>query len=484
MTGLQRASVALAILLSGLLLTTSCILLRHSDSWYTPKATGDGAGGAIVVYQDVKGSQRDFYTQRISADGRNLWGDRGALIGSTQSESYGFPVFDIVADGTGGVVIAWPDLSPNQFRSTKYVTKVSSQGEVLWRRDFVSFDRLISDGAGGAIIAFDHSIGADVIGYDETSFVLVRIDSQGNCPWGIQGISTRRQRYWPSSLRVVSDGSGGVIAIWEEMEGQVVPTPPSATYTSRIKAQGIDAKGNALWGDNGIILSTNPENTIFDEPSIASDGSGGAIVAWHQYPSGKVVGGSPEWFLQDILVQRIDSEGKILWSVGGVPLGIVRAAELAGPHTPLVVSEGSGGAIVMWEDLRNGLVSIYAQKVTADGTPVWQAGGVKVLYVKSNASLAFRQIVADGQGGAIVSCLFNEAGRILVQKLDSSGETVWPSSGVVVPRGDTTNYCLSADGQGGAIVSWGVGDPGKSYIQRVSPEGRLLWKDKGIRLSP
>jgi len=177
-----------------------------------------------------------------------------------------------------------------------------------------------------------------------------------------------------------------------------------------------------------------------------------------------------------------------LWQRGGIPLRIVQVAETASPHTPLVVSNDSEGAIVIWEDLRKGLASIYAQRISAAGRLSWQPGGVETLYVKSNASLAFRQIVADGQGEAIVSCRFNEAGTgkkgILVQKLDSAGKLVWPGSGIRVINGDTRNYSLSFDGQGGAIVSWGAGASGESYIQRVSAEGTILWKDKGIRLSP
>ena len=117
----------------------------------------DGTGGAIAVYEEVKShNERDFYAQRISPDGKTLWGNKGTLIGSSQSESYSFPVFDIVGDGTGGAIIAWPDLSPNQFQSTMYVSKVDSDGNIIWQKDFAYFDELISDGAGGAITAFDH----------------------------------------------------------------------------------------------------------------------------------------------------------------------------------------------------------------------------------------------------------------------------------------------------------------------------------------
>jgi hypothetical protein len=84
----------------------------------------------------------------------------------------------------------------------------------------------------------------------------------------------------------------------------------------------------------------------------------------------------------------------------------------------------------------------------------------------------------------VIEDLYDVDKGILVQKLDSSGRTLWPSNGIVAFNGDTTNYSLSFDRQGGAIVTWGMGTSGASYIQRVSWEGKLLWNSKGIRLSP
>jgi hypothetical protein len=131
--------ITISLLPLGLLSGISCTFLSHSDSTYTPKVINDGTGGAIAVYEEVKSSnERDFYAQRISPDGKTLWSGKGTLIGSNQSASYSFPVFDIAGDGTGGAIIGWPDFSPNQSQSTKQVTKIDSNGNILWRSDFAN----------------------------------------------------------------------------------------------------------------------------------------------------------------------------------------------------------------------------------------------------------------------------------------------------------------------------------------------------------
>jgi hypothetical protein len=204
--------VCLFFILFGLLPGTGCNLFTQSDSTYTPKVISDGTGGTIVVYEEVKsGNERDFYTQRINSAGKPLWGENGTLIGSSQSNSYSFPVFDIVGDGAGGAIVAWPDLSPGQFQNTMYISKVDSNGNIVWKKNFAFINQLISDGDGGVIIALD---GSSTTGNsNDAPIVVIRIDSQGNCPWGQQGVAIPRRNYWSSSLQVISDGANGVIAV-------------------------------------------------------------------------------------------------------------------------------------------------------------------------------------------------------------------------------------------------------------------------------
>lgn len=71
-----------------------------------------------------------------------------------------------------------------------------------------------------------------------------------------------------------------------------------------------------------------------------------------------------------------------------------------------IVSDGGGGAIITWQDLRGGVAyDIYAQYALAAGAldPVWPANG-RALCTAGNEQ-ANLNIVSDGVGGAIVTMI-------------------------------------------------------------------------------
>jgi hypothetical protein len=456
------------VLLSMAVSSAGCTCLLPSPLPYGPKVTGDSTGGAICVYEDIKGrNQRNFYAQKISPDGNILWGETGVLIGSGYKDSDSFFDLYIVSDGSGGAFVVWsayasePDwrAAPGQ-RQVPYVThltRVGIEGNILWQREIGAVYYMISDGSGGVIIA---SIS------EEQQLNVLKVDSEGNYPWGENGVPAYFGQY-EHSLHMTSDGSGGVIIVQQNL-----------TYTGsnfEVFVQKVGSGGSLPWGQKGILLY--PVGGA-EEVEIVSDELGGAIVAW-QVES------------RDIRVQRVDANGNVVWQQNGVPIGITKAVGEAFPHTPLLVSSGTGEAIVVWEDLRHGLASIYAQKIDADGNIKWQLGGEEVCYIKTNSSFWPRTAISDGSGGAIIACSYKEAETnkkgLLIQRLDMTGRAVW-DNGVVVTENDHDAHVISSDGQGGAIVAWGSGKslfkPEKSYVQRVDSVGKLLWGMEGIRLNP
>ena len=98
------------------------------------------------------------------------------------------------------------------------------------------------------------------------------------------------------------------------------------------------------------------------------------------------------------------------------------------------VSDGSGGAIIAWEDRRSGTnYDIYAQRVDSSGTPQWTANGIAVCTASDDQWDA--DIVSDGSGGAIITWHDYRSGNsyhIYAQRVDSSGINQWTANGVAV----------------------------------------------------
>ncbi len=65
-----------------------------------------------------------------------------------------------------------------------------------------------------------------------------------------------------------------------------------------------------------------------------------------------------------------------------------------------MTSDGSGGAIITWQDYRNGGYDIYAQRIDEDGFPLWTPDGIPVCTLSASGQ-GEPQIVSDGAGGAI-----------------------------------------------------------------------------------
>lgn len=470
----------IAVILSSLLLLTACP--GHVDSLYGLKVVGDDNGGAIALYEDKLGG--NIYIQKISPDGETMWGEKGVLLGSSNDKAYDFVNLKIMSDSAGGAIVVWHEY-PEKLHPSSNLARIDATGNIVWKRGFVYFNQMISDGSGGAIIAFDYNIGGvDLTGNDSKDLFLVRVDADGDYPWGLQGVTVPRGEYQDNTLQMDPDGSGGVIVVWEELQYPSEAKPGETISTGRIFTQKINSKGELEWGD-GVLVYTTPESTYVESPQIISNGSGGALVVWQQMYSGRIEGGSPEAEMMDIFVQKLDAGGNMLWKDGGLPLEINKNAKSAFPTQPLAVGDGLGGVIIIWRDSRD-KTGVYAQKVDSSGIVSWQAGGIQV----SSTSLNPRsQIVSGGFGEAAVAYSFQEDWKTLnAQKLDDDGQTAWPGNGVSVTEDGFAGYSISSDGQGGLILAWGVGkgtfSPEKAYVQRVSADGKLLWGDSGIRLNP
>jgi len=364
-----------------------------------PKATTDGAAGAIVVWQDARDLRLNIFARRVLAageldpswpiDGRALLADPAAL--ETAVDGQELPV--IASDGTGGAIVAWQD----------------------------------GRSAGGLDIFAQHVLRSGVV----------------DPAWPANGRALCTARGAQDNPAIVSDGAGGAIVTWMDRRG---------TFTDvDIFAQHVLASGvvDPRWPVDGVALSTAPALQL--SPNITSDGSGGAIVTWSDFrPAASAI---------DVYAQHVLNAGVVdpAWPVNGRALTLAPGTQI----DPTIVSDNAHGAIVSWEDQRDGPSHIFAQRVLGSSAiaPGWPANGLAVCV--STDDEVHPLLTSDGASGAIITWRDARSGlnhNPFAQHVLGTGsvDPGWPVNGraLTSSSGEQVAAAIVGDGAAGAIISW------------------------------
>ena len=370
----------------------------------------------------------------------------------------------IVSDGAGGAIITWYDRRSGSYDI--YSRRIDSTGAAQWTADGVAIctatlaqtsPTIVSDGSGGAIIAWaDYRSGSN---YD---IYAQKINSSGAVQWTANGVAICTETGDQDSPRIASDGSGGAIIVWRDGRGAALD----------IYSQRINSAGAVQWTANGVAICT--ATNIQSSPTIVSDGSGGAIITWQDNRSGTNL---------DIYSQRINSAGAAQWTADGVAICTATGDQ----ESPIIVSDGSGGAIITWPDLRNGNYDIYSQRISSTGVAQWTANGV-VICTATNLQDA-PTIVSDSLGGAIITWEDYRSGTnydIYSQRISSTGVVQWLANGVAIctATGDQDYPTIVSDGSAGAIITWYDRRSGNWHIysQRIDSTGAAQWTANGVAI--
>jgi len=419
-----------------------------------PAITSDGAGGAIATWGDARSGNDDVYVQRLNAAGVPQWTADGVALCTAAGNQNG-PA--ITSDGAGGAIVCWQD-GRNGANSDIYAQRVNAAGVPQWTADGVALcvaaaaqaaPRIASDGAGGAIVTwFDFRSGPFPDIYAR------RVNTTGVPQWTADGVALCIADDEQASPTIVSDAAGGAIVTWSD----------SRSHASRdIYAQRVDAAGAPQWTADGLALCTAAGDQV--NPTIISDDAGGAIVTWADHRSGT----------NDIYGRRVNAAGVPQWTANGVALCTAANNQLS----PAIASDLAGGAIVAWHDLRTGTNNdVYAQRASAAGVPLWTANGVALCTAIGNQ--LFPAIASDGAGGAIVAWqdLRGAAADIYARQVNSAGVPLWTADGVPLctAANSQDTPTIASDGAGGAIVTWSDfrnGTNSDIHAQNLVRYGRL-----------
>jgi len=405
------------------------------DSQTGPAITSDGGSGTIIAWQDHRSGNDDIYVQRTNGSSGVMWTVDGVAV-STAGGNQQQP--QIVGDGNGGAIIVWQD--DRNGNNDIYAQRVNSNGAVQWTTDGVvvctaPFDQfniaLISDGLGGAILTWEDNR-SNIVNCPD--IYAQRINSSGAGLWVANGVSVCNEASAQHGPRLVTDGSGGAFFTWYDNR--------AGDYD--IYAQRIASAGAEQWTTNGVATCTMATDQL--NPDICSDGAGGVIIAWYDYRS------STDY---DIYAQRQGPGGAVVWVVDGV---VMNNNEGYDQINPGIVSDGAGGAIVVWQDYITGTTSdIYAQRVASAGAVVWTATGVIICTAPGDQTNP--QIVTDGNSGAFITWEDYRnitSSDIYAQRIAGNSEINWPATGYVIcgADGNQSFPTMASDGSNGTILAW------------------------------
>jgi hypothetical protein len=349
-----------------------------------PGIVTDGAGGAIVFWQDQRiGVPTDLYARRITSAGAATWSTDGAVINAEIGNQINCSA---TSDGAGGAVFTWQGGSPPNI----FAQRLDATGAQLWPAAGAPVcvfggtqqtPQVVADGTGGCVIVWSDLRSGSAI-------YAQRLDASGDPLWTVNGIPVYSGTGTRGTPRIGSDGAGGIIVVWQD----------NRSGAAGIYAQKLNLSGVLQWNPAGVRV-TATSTSLF---SMVMRGDGGVIVGW------------PENI--DVRAEMVSSTGVRL-NPDGSEIWVCAAP--GGQSEVRLVPDGSGGAIVTWLDHRSTSTSVFAQRLDGLGSPQWNANGLPVAVspdFKSQLAAA-----SNGAGNLFVAWPDQRsrlAGGLYAQKLD------------------------------------------------------------------
>ncbi len=424
----------------------------ESGSQIDPQLVPDGQGGVLIVWSDTRFGNQDIFAQRLDAYGNELWASDGVPVCTNASSQSGA---EVVLSGLGGAIIAWTDRRNSATTANDiYIQKLDPNGAPQWTINGVQitnavYDQsgpggMVPDGEGGAILAW-----TDLRGVANLDIYAQRVNFLGSPMWTANGVLVVDTPQNIADLHVMANGTGRAIVSWKDFRDA----------DGEIYVQSLAPNGTMDWASNGVAVSSGAwmQGSVYH--TITTDGDGGVIAVWRD---GRAVD-------PGVYAGRVRDVGVRAWPAD-VPMTVLPAL---GNPVPWIVPDGQGGAITSWADYRDSKINIYAQRVDSTGSVQWPTNGVVV--VDTTGTQAFHVMTPEGSGGAI---LVWQDGRgvdddIYAQHLDAFGMRQWGTQGIPVctATGGQGMIAATAPGTGsGAIAVWWdnrSGDGGDIYVGEV-----------------
>jgi hypothetical protein len=251
----------------------------------------DGTGNALVIWNDYdnKNGGSSIRAQKINAEGKLLWPERGAVI-LTDKDNLLFA--DAVQDGKGGMVAM---ISSDYYAEDCHVAFYSPEGTQIKKSENLGINlskseiyHTISDGLGGIFIMYIVQGYDDATGNSYKEPRLARIDNQGNKVFDKMLTEDKNDVTY---IHLCCNEPGIAMISWRYYDTYADPAAKTTLYANR-----LDALGNYTWGKevkielsghvgkyskenyDGVsdMISSGEDTFIFYENLVACDNEAGA----------------------------------------------------------------------------------------------------------------------------------------------------------------------------------------------------------------
>ncbi len=283
--------------------------------------------------------------------------------------------------------------------------------------------RAIEDDKGGFYVVWPHQ---------KEGYPLALLAQHGSIEkdrlWPHYGLYLTTGTISPTDWDAFSDGHSGFVVTWEEND--------------RIRAQRYDTEGHPLWSKDVNFLSNSHFKQLL--PTGAPDGGGGAYIAWSErrFPDRDV-----------LMIQHINAQGYALWGKEGVRVSLRPSDQ----RRPRVIPDGSAGAIVAWNDVRESASQLQTQRIDYQGMRLWGNEG-QVVTAPAGLGKEVPNMDDAGRGSSVLAWVAAPQGsnEVFLQSMTPNGELRWNPNGEVVAIGqwEQWNPVLYGDGGGGTWVGW------------------------------
>ena len=225
------------------------------------------------------------------------------------------------------------------------------------------------------------------------------------------------------------------------------------------------------WQENGVSLRQGAHIEWQRTGTVGENGE--VILVWSDTRNGD----------RNVYAQKVDDSGQNLWGDGGVAV----VSEAGRQEDPLAISDGAGGAYIVWKDYRYELDDgdVFVQHILSDGSLDWAEEGIALSDVEGPQE--FLNMCSDEIGGAFV--IWNDrstgssiGGDVYATHLSLTGEIVDAGTGkaIITDGGDRGSISLETGGAGYANLVWSeVADTDWKVLmgQRLDLECETLWSE-------